>query len=39
MQQSKKNVKSRFLDFEKKTLNVEVMTCKDLETTQSVFVL
>ena len=32
-----KNVKSRFLDFENKTLNnVKVLTCKVLETTQSV---
>jgi len=39
MQQSKKRKKSRFFNFEKKTLkNVKVMTCKVLETTQSVCV-
>jgi len=40
MQQSKKRKKSRFFsDFEKKRTNVKVMTCKNLETTQSIFVL
>jgi len=40
VQQSKKNVKSNVLNFEKKNVkNVKVMTCKVLETTQSVFVL
>ena len=38
-QNKKKRKKSRLLDFEKNVKNVKVMTCKVLETTQSVFVL
>jgi len=39
VQQSKKNIKSRFLDFEKrnKRKKRKVIKCKVLETTQSVF--